>query len=108
MSIKDKFKSFNMAFEEIYKNQTLWKVLDSQLGEELKISISENVIPAYRAILGRYDNQVDGGRYLRKYVKYSLEDLEDHLSDLFQGSPGSANHSRRRTYLMIGMIIFHV
>ncbi|GJN21127.1 hypothetical protein PR202_gb08577 [Eleusine coracana subsp. coracana] len=95
MSIKDKFKNFNLAFEELYKNQTLWKVPDPQLREELKISISENVIPAYRAFLGRYGSQVDGGRYPGKYVKYSPEDLEDQLSDLFEGSPGSANHSRR-------------
>jgi exocyst complex component 7 len=39
MSIKDKFKNFNLTFEEIYKNHILYKVLDSQLWEELKISI---------------------------------------------------------------------
>ncbi|KAK1617139.1 hypothetical protein QYE76_022656 [Lolium multiflorum] len=97
MSIKEKFKNFNLAFEEIYRNQTIWKVPDPQLREELKISISENVIPAYRAFLGRYGSQVDGGRSLGKYIKYTPEDLEGQLSDLFEGSPGSANHSRRRT-----------
>lgn len=97
MSIKDKFKNFNMAYEELYKNQTLWKVPDPQLREELRISISENVIPAYRAFLGRFGSQVDGGRYPGKYVKYSPDDLEDQLSDLFEGSPGSANNSRKRT-----------
>ncbi|XP_048540596.1 exocyst complex component EXO70B1-like [Triticum urartu] len=97
MSIKEKFKNFNLSFEEIYRNQTLWKVPDPQLREELKISISENVIPAYRAFLGRYGSQVDGGRNSGKYIKYTPEDLEGQLSDLFEGSPGSANHSRRRT-----------
>ncbi|KAM0889551.1 hypothetical protein ACQ4PT_027628 [Festuca glaucescens] len=97
MSIKEKFKNFNLAFEEIYRNQTIWKVPDPQLREELKISISENVIPAYRAFLGRYGSQVDGGRSSGKYIKYTPEDLEGQLSDLFEGSPGSANHSRRRT-----------
>jgi len=97
MSIKEKFKNFNMAFEEIYRNQTLWKVPDPQLREELKISISENVIPAYRAFLGRYGNQVDGGRNPGKYIKYTPEDLERHLSDLFEGSSVSVNNSRRRT-----------
>uniref|UniRef100_A0A453QVH6 Exocyst subunit Exo70 family protein n=1 Tax=Aegilops tauschii subsp. strangulata TaxID=200361 RepID=A0A453QVH6_AEGTS len=97
MSIKEKFKNFNLSFEEIYRNQTLWKVPDPQLREELKISISENVIPAYRAFLGRYGSQVDGGKNSGKYIKYTPEDLESQLSDLFEGSPGSANHSRRRT-----------
>ncbi|RLM66529.1 hypothetical protein C2845_PM16G04870 [Panicum miliaceum] len=94
--IKEKFKNFNLAFDEIYRSQTLWKVPDPQLREELKISISENVIPAYRAFTGRYGSLVDSGRNSGKYIKYTPEDLENHLSDLFEGSPGSANHSRRR------------
>jgi exocyst complex component 7 len=94
--IKEKFKNFNMAFEEIYRSQTLWKVPDPQLREELKISISENVIPAYRAFTGRYASLVDSGRNSGKYIKYTPENLENHLSDLFEGSLGSANHSRRR------------
>ncbi|XP_062185514.1 exocyst complex component EXO70B1-like [Phragmites australis] len=94
--IKEKFKNFNLAFDEIYRSQTLWKVPDPQLREELKISISENVIPAYRAFTGRYASLVDSGRNSGKYIKYTPEDLENHLSDLFEGSPGSANHSRRR------------
>ncbi|KAL6885843.1 hypothetical protein ACP4OV_010104 [Aristida adscensionis] len=94
--IKDKFKNFNLAFDEIYRSQTLWKVPDPQLREELKISISENVIPAYRAFTGRYGSLVDSGRNSGKYIKYTPEDLENHLSDLFEGSLGSANHSRRR------------
>ncbi|CAN6242038.1 unnamed protein product [Urochloa humidicola] len=94
--IKEKFKNFNLAFDEIYRSQTLWKVPDPQLREELKISISENVIPAYRAFTGRYGCLVDSGRNSGKYIKYTPEDLENHLSDLFEGSLGSANHSRRR------------
>uniref|UniRef100_J3LX67 Exocyst subunit Exo70 family protein n=2 Tax=Oryza brachyantha TaxID=4533 RepID=J3LX67_ORYBR len=94
--IKEKFKNFNLAFDEIYRSQTLWKVPDPQLREELKISISENVIPAYRAFLGRYGSLVDSGRNSGRYIKYTPEDLENHLSDLFEGSLGSANHSRRR------------
>ncbi|KAF0931902.1 hypothetical protein E2562_007094 [Oryza meyeriana var. granulata] len=31
-----------------------------------------------------------------RYIKYTPEDLENQLSDLFEGSLGSANHSRRR------------
>ncbi|XP_039772556.1 exocyst complex component EXO70B1-like isoform X2 [Panicum virgatum] len=94
--IKEKIKNFNLAFDEIYRSQTLWKVPDPQLREELKISISENVIPAYRAFTGRYGSLVDSGRNSGKYIKYTPEDLENHLSDLFEGSPGAANHSRRR------------
>lgn len=35
MMIKERFKKFNLGFEEIYQNQTGWKVSDPQLREEL-------------------------------------------------------------------------
>ncbi|KAG6478613.1 exocyst complex component EXO70B1-like [Zingiber officinale] len=89
VTLKEKFKSFNLAFEEIYRVQTTWKVPDPQLQEELRISISERVIPAYRAFMGRYGSQLDGGRYATKYIKYTPDDLESQLSDLFEGLSGA-------------------
>ncbi|CAL9040438.1 unnamed protein product, partial [Musa banksii] len=87
VALKEKFKNFNMAFEEIYRVQTTWKVPDPQLREELRISISEKVIPAYRSFMGRFGGQLEGGRH-GKYIKYTSDDLESHLSDLFEGLPG--------------------
>ncbi|GER36294.1 exocyst subunit exo70 family protein F1 [Striga asiatica] len=54
LALKERFKSFNASFEDIYRIQTAWKVPDPQLREELRISISEKVIPAYRSFMGRY------------------------------------------------------
>ncbi|XP_020111910.1 exocyst complex component EXO70B1 [Ananas comosus] len=96
MTLKDRFRSFNLAFEEIYRTQTTWKVPDVQLREELKISISEKVIPAYRFFMGRFGGQLDGGRHATRYIKYTAEDLENNISDLFEGLPGLTNHPRRR------------
>ncbi|KAH7683153.1 exocyst complex component 7 protein [Dioscorea alata] len=96
MAIKDRFKNFNMAFEEIYRTQIVWRIADNQLREELRISISEKVIPAYRAFMGRFGGHLEG-RHAAKYIKYTPEDLEDHLLDLFEGSPGGPqNHPRRK------------
>ncbi|KAJ0049406.1 hypothetical protein Pint_15673 [Pistacia integerrima] len=53
VALKERFKSFNLCFEEIYRVQTAWRVPDPQLREELRISISEKVIPAYRSFMGR-------------------------------------------------------
>lgn len=96
MSIKEKFKNFNLAFEEIYRTQTTWKVPDSQLRDDLCISISERVIPAYRAFLGRFGGQLEAGRQATKYIKYSPEELENFISDLFEGLPGPSSHPRRK------------
>ncbi|MQL75454.1 hypothetical protein Taro_007805 [Colocasia esculenta] len=84
-ALKEKFKNFNMTFEEVYRYQMTWKVPDPQLREELRISISEKVIPAYRSFMGRFGGQLEGGRHAAKYIKYTPEDLEKYLEDLFEG-----------------------
>ncbi|XP_073098660.1 exocyst complex component EXO70A1-like isoform X1 [Elaeis guineensis] len=94
-ALKERFKNFNLAFEEICRTQTKWKVPDSQLREELRISISEKVIPAYRSFVGRFHGQLEGGRHVAKYVKYTPEDIENYLSDLFEGCPSQSSHHRR-------------
>ncbi|XP_077227308.1 exocyst subunit exo70 family protein F1 [Tasmannia lanceolata] len=96
VALKERFKNFNLAFEEIYRNQTTWKVPDSQLREELRLSISDKVIPAYRSFMGRFGGHLESGRHAGKYIKYTPDDIENLLSDLFEGSPGPMNHHPRR------------
>ncbi|KAL4634434.1 hypothetical protein ACB092_04G199200 [Castanea dentata] len=97
VALKERFKNFNACFEEIYRVQTAWKVPDAQLREELRISISEKVIPAYRSFMGRFGNQVESGRHAGKYIKYTADDLENYLLDLFEGSPRVLHHMRRKS-----------
>ena len=59
VALKERFKNFNLCFEETYRVQTAWKVPDDQLREELRISISDKVIPAYRSFMGRFQNLVE-------------------------------------------------
>ncbi|KAL1207292.1 Exocyst complex component EXO70B1 [Cardamine amara subsp. amara] len=95
MSLKERFRGFNASFEELYRLQTAWKVPDPQLREELRISISEKVIPAYRAFYGRNKGQLEGSRHAGKYIKYSPDDLESYLPDLFEGTQLVIHHPRR-------------
>ena len=83
-ALKERFKSFNLAYEELYRTQTAWRVVDPQLREELKINISEKVLPAYRSFVGRFQGQLEG-RNLAKYIKYNPEDVENQVSDFFEG-----------------------
>ncbi|GAB2289398.1 hypothetical protein Dimus_023708 [Dionaea muscipula] len=96
IALKEKFKNFNAGFEDIYRIQTAWKVPDPQLRAELRISISEKVIPAYRAFLGRFGSHLESGKHSGKYIKYTAEDLEAYLADLFEGTPAILHHMRRR------------
>ncbi|KAL0424185.1 UNVERIFIED_CONTAM: Exocyst complex component EXO70B1 [Sesamum radiatum] len=92
--LKERFKSFNALFDEIHKTQTSWVVSDEQLQSELRVSISNMVIPAYRSFLGRYSQVFTPGRQTEKYVKYQAEDIETYIDELFDGS--AAQMGKRR------------
>uniref|UniRef100_A0A0D6QZR5 Exocyst subunit Exo70 family protein n=1 Tax=Araucaria cunninghamii TaxID=56994 RepID=A0A0D6QZR5_ARACU len=94
-TLKERFKRFNTAFEEVYKVQTNWTVPDHQLREELRISITEKLLPAYRSFMGRFGIHLEGERHAERYLKYTPEDLENYLLDLFEGLPGSSMHTQR-------------
>ncbi|KAK4781347.1 hypothetical protein SAY86_015449 [Trapa natans] len=96
-ALKERFMSFNTCFEDMYRIQTAWKVPDTQLQDELRISISVMVIPAYRSFLGRFRSQLVSGRNSKKYIKYTPEDLENYVSDLFVGVPNALHHLRRKS-----------
>lgn len=89
-TLKDKLKLFNSYFEEICKNQTTWVVFDEQLREELRISVTGTLSPAYRNFIGRVYNIPDfgkhTGKHTEKHIRYSVEDLEARINELFQGN----------------------
>ncbi|PIN19386.1 Exocyst component protein [Handroanthus impetiginosus] len=84
--LKERFKSFNAMFDEIHKTQSNWVVGDEQLQSELRVSISNMVIPAYRSFLGRYSQVFTPGRQTEKYIKYQPEDIETYIDELFDGT----------------------
>ncbi|TQD72845.1 hypothetical protein C1H46_041627 [Malus baccata] len=90
-TLKERLRSFYLAFEEIYKSQTTWFIPDPQLREDVQISASLNVIQAYRTFVGRHSNDISD-----KLIKYSADDLQNYLLDLFEGSPKSLQNSSRR------------
>uniref|UniRef100_A0A0E0A7S9 Exocyst subunit Exo70 family protein n=1 Tax=Oryza glumipatula TaxID=40148 RepID=A0A0E0A7S9_9ORYZ len=75
-----RIKNFNSIFGEISKVQTTWKVPNPQLRQHLRLVILQQVIPAYRAFLGRFGNLVN-----LKFIKYTPEDIENNVLDLFEG-----------------------
>lgn len=95
-ALRERFKAFNAMFEEVHRTQAMWHVPDSQLREELRISITEKLLPAYRSFLGRFRNHIESGRHPENYIKYSAEDLEIAVLDFFEGYPVS-QHLRRRS-----------
>ncbi|KAG8380186.1 hypothetical protein BUALT_Bualt07G0167300 [Buddleja alternifolia] len=95
-ALRERFKAFNGMFEEVHRTQATWLIPDAQLREELRISISDLVIPAYRSFLGRFRSHIESGRHPENYIKYSVEDLENAVLDFFEGFAVS-QHIRRRS-----------
>ena len=52
--MKDRFKTFNVQFEEIHQRQSQWTVPDSELRESLRLAVAEVLLPAYRSFLRRH------------------------------------------------------
>ncbi|XP_047322187.1 exocyst complex component EXO70E2-like [Impatiens glandulifera] len=84
--LKERLQSFYVAFEEVYKSQSGWLVPDEQLREDIRISTSLNVVQAYRNFVGRH---VHNHHLSEKNIKYTADDLENCILDLFEGAPRS-------------------
>ncbi|CAN6374233.1 unnamed protein product [Urochloa humidicola] len=93
--LKDRFKQFNAAMDEIQRTQGTWVVSDEQLQSELRVSIAAVIVPAYRSFLGRFSQHFSAGRQTEKYIKLSGEDLEAIIEELFDGN--AVSMPRRRT-----------
>ncbi|GER28102.1 exocyst subunit EXO70 family protein [Striga asiatica] len=85
-SMREKLKLFYSYFDEICKTQYSWVVFDNQLRDELRISISGSLCPAYRSFITRMQGLPDIGKNTDRYIRYSVEDVEARIRGLFQGT----------------------
>ncbi|XVF55845.1 hypothetical protein PTKIN_Ptkin06aG0069500 [Pterospermum kingtungense] len=83
--IKDRFKTFNVQFEDLHMRQSQWTVPDSELRESLRLAVAEVLLPAYRSFIKRFGPMIENGKNPGKYIKYRPEDLERMLSEVFEG-----------------------
>lgn len=85
-TLREKLKLFNTYFDEICKIQSSWVIFDEQLKEELKISVSGNLSPAYRNFIGRLHALADVGKHADRHIRYSVEDIEARITELYRGT----------------------
>ncbi|XP_058109847.1 exocyst complex component EXO70H1-like [Magnolia sinica] len=89
--VKEHFRNFNSAFEAAYRNQSGWVVSDGKLREEIKVSVAKKMVPSYRTFYEKYQVLLRGER--GNFVRFTPEDLENYLSDLFYGNGISGSGS---------------
>ncbi|KAF7806263.1 Exocyst complex component EXO70E2 [Senna tora] len=90
-SLKKRCTGFSIAFEEVYRNQTGWLIPNHQLREDVQISISQKLVHAYWTFIGKNSSGIG-----EKWIKYSVDDLESFILDLFGGSSRSLRDHQRR------------
>ncbi|RLM65955.1 exocyst complex component EXO70A1-like [Panicum miliaceum] len=84
-AVKERFRSFNVLFEEIYQKQCSWSVPDTELRESLRLAVAEILLPAYRSFIKRFGPLIENSKAPGKYVKHTPEQVELLLGNLFEG-----------------------
>lgn len=82
-AIKGYFRQFYSAFDEAYRRQASWVVLDPKLRDEIKVSIASKLVPAYQEFYDTYLAILSEERNLEVLVRFSPNNLGNYLSDLF-------------------------
>lgn len=108
---KEILKRFNSSFEAAYGKQNSCIISDPKLREEVQVSISRKLTPVYQEFHNKVMIIVQRQRNIRIHIRYSPEDIENYLSDLFFGgidmgsspsystTPSSSSSHRRRSRL---------
>lgn len=80
------FKKFNETFENTCEAHSECIVLDPKLLDEMRISIGRKLLPVYRDFYNAHRNAVMlAGTEGEWNVRYTPEDIGNHLSELFSG-----------------------
>ncbi|KAL6850541.1 hypothetical protein ACP4OV_021168 [Aristida adscensionis] len=71
------FDKFTSSFEMTYRVQKTWKISDPMIRQKVRETISQKVIPQYRMHIENYSAK-------QKSARYSIENLESLLQELFE------------------------
>lgn len=95
--LRARMKAFNAAFEEAYRQQCRWVILDPQLRESVQMAVTQLLVPTYHSFVQSYGSLLEeAGPPHRKVIRYSGDTLQNMVGNLFQGKqphPMSAEQS---------------
>uniref|UniRef100_A0A2P2QMR0 Exocyst subunit Exo70 family protein n=1 Tax=Rhizophora mucronata TaxID=61149 RepID=A0A2P2QMR0_RHIMU len=96
--VKKRLKTFNEAFDEMYKKQSSMIVPERDLREKTCQQIVQAVVPLYRSYMQNYGPLVEQEGSSGKYAKYTVQTLEQMLSSLFLPKPGRYSSFKGRQH----------
>uniref|UniRef100_A0A0E0E5W2 Exocyst subunit Exo70 family protein n=1 Tax=Oryza meridionalis TaxID=40149 RepID=A0A0E0E5W2_9ORYZ len=89
--VKQRLKSFNANFDEMYQKQSAWIISDRDLQQKTCHLVVQAIVPVYRSFMQNYGPLVDQqDASANKYVKFTAEGLDKMLSVLFLPKPRRA------------------
>ncbi|KAJ3033862.1 hypothetical protein HK097_004708, partial [Rhizophlyctis rosea] len=83
--VKERFKTFNTEFEDLYKSQKNYAVPDVDLRAQLMRDVKISLVPMYNRFYGRWAN-VEFTSNPQKYIKYDPESLEVMVDKFFDST----------------------
>ncbi|XP_030551784.1 exocyst complex component EXO70B1 [Rhodamnia argentea] len=79
--LKERVKLFNVYFEDTCRVQSSRVIFDEQLREDLRISATKLLVPAYETFVGR----LQGVAEMRKHSFKPVEEIKARMDELFRG-----------------------
>ncbi|KAH7298978.1 hypothetical protein KP509_25G067800 [Ceratopteris richardii] len=77
---------FNSAFEDTYRQQLRWVILEDQLRDTVRLAIINMLVPAYHSFINSYGGIIDENVHpSKRVVKYTTDALQNMVRDMFQG-----------------------
>eukprot|EP01087_Luapelamoeba_hula_P023443 TRINITY_DN8617_c0_g1_i2.p1 TRINITY_DN8617_c0_g1~~TRINITY_DN8617_c0_g1_i2.p1 ORF type:complete len:734 (-),score=154.09 TRINITY_DN8617_c0_g1_i2:42-2105(-) len=92
--IKARFSGFNAELEELFNTQKRFSIPDPNLCAQLRADIKQIIYQPYAAFLEQYQG-VPFTRSPQKYIRYSLETLDEMIRNFFEGTGAPATKRHR-------------
>ncbi|XP_052172315.1 exocyst complex component EXO70H1-like [Diospyros lotus] len=89
--VRECLRRFNRALEQAYLKQSGCVVDDSNLRQQIKLSITRKVVEAYTEFY--HTQRVEAWRGDRHLVRFAPQDVRNYLSDLFFGTVEAGSSS---------------
>ncbi|XP_022964887.1 exocyst complex component EXO70H1-like [Cucurbita moschata] len=101
------FHDFNIAFEEAYKHQASWIVMDSKLREHIKITLGKKLGTLYGEFYINYRARLENLYGNDSEVRFAPDDLGNYLSDLLHADGNSGGSVSSTSSLSSSPYHFH-
>ncbi|XP_073144465.1 exocyst complex component EXO70A1-like [Henckelia pumila] len=86
-TLKKRMKDFNDVFEHVRAFHSSWTVPDSLLRDDIRLSLSEKLVPAYNLFLEKFRRRCQVKAPGDRSIRYSAEELETLIMEkLFANS----------------------